>query len=48
MAYRTLNPFTEKTIREFTDHTHGEVEAAPASSTRPSRTVSGKPSHSTP
>jgi succinate-semialdehyde dehydrogenase / glutarate-semialdehyde dehydrogenase len=28
MAYRTLNPFTEKTIREFTSHTDAEVEAS--------------------
>ncbi|MEC5406512.1 NAD-dependent succinate-semialdehyde dehydrogenase [Paraburkholderia sp. MPAMCS5] len=28
MAYRTLNPYTEKTIQEFADHTDGEVEAA--------------------
>lgn len=28
MAYRTLNPFTEQTIQEFSEHTDGEVEAA--------------------
>lgn len=28
MAYRTLNPFTEQMIQEFSEHTDGEVEAA--------------------
>ncbi|QKL52907.1 NAD-dependent succinate-semialdehyde dehydrogenase [Ralstonia solanacearum] len=28
MAYRTLNPFTEQTVREFAEHTDDEVEAA--------------------
>ena len=28
MAYRTLNPFTEQTVREFAEHTDAEVEAA--------------------
>lgn len=28
MAYRTLNPYTEKTIREFPEHTDAEAEAA--------------------
>jgi len=27
MAYRTLNPFTEQTVREFVQHTDAEVEA---------------------
>jgi len=27
MAYRTLNPFTEQTVKEFTQHTDAEVEA---------------------
>ncbi|WP_427144794.1 NAD-dependent succinate-semialdehyde dehydrogenase [Rhizobium pisi] len=28
MAYRTVNPYTEETIREFPEHTDAEVEAA--------------------
>lgn len=28
MAYRTLNPFTEQLVREFTEHTDAEVEAS--------------------
>jgi succinate-semialdehyde dehydrogenase / glutarate-semialdehyde dehydrogenase len=28
MAYRSLNPFTEQTVREFPDHTDAEVESA--------------------
>lgn len=28
MAYRTINPYTEQTIREFREHTDAEVEAA--------------------
>ena len=28
MAYRTLNPFTEQTVKEYAEHTDAEVEAA--------------------
>ncbi len=28
MAYRTLNPYTEQTVREFAEHTDEQVEAA--------------------
>ena len=28
MAYRTLNPFTEQTVKTYAEHTDAEVEAA--------------------
>lgn len=28
LAYRTVNPFTQPTVRDFSEHTYGEVKTA--------------------